>query len=106
MRPCVSPYMRQGACVTICYYAGIQLCGLRDATALFFTSPLWTLLLECIVRKKLPGPATALGAVTTGLGALFISKVKVQRCHYLAIMQALETQKELYLVPMFYPTHH
>ena len=30
-----------GAATTICYYAAIQMTGLRDATALFFTSPFW-----------------------------------------------------------------
>ena len=65
-----------GASTTICYYCAIQLCGLRDSTALFFTSPLWTLMFECMARKRLPGAATAFGALTTALGALLIS----QRC--------------------------
>lgn len=36
--------------------------------------PCRTLVLECMVRGKLPGFATALGAFTTATGALFISK--------------------------------
>ena len=63
-----------GASTTISYYTAIQLAGLRDSTALFFTSPLWTLLLETLVHGKMPGPSTALGALITAVGALFISK--------------------------------
>ena len=63
-----------GAATTIFYYTAIQLVGLRDSTALFFTSPFWTLVLESAVHGTMPGPSTALGAMTTAMGALFISK--------------------------------
>lgn len=62
-----------GAVTILCYYASVELGDIRDATALFFTSPLFTLVFESLLRRKLPSRHHALSAAFTAAGALMVS---------------------------------
>ncbi|GAX86602.1 hypothetical protein CEUSTIGMA_g14010.t1, partial [Chlamydomonas eustigma] len=64
-----------GACTMLCYYTAVSLAGVRDATALFFTAPMFALALECLLMRRAPGLASAVGAVITSAGALLVSQI-------------------------------
>lgn len=66
-----------GATTILCYYAAIESIDIRDATALFFTSPLFALVLECLVHRRLPSRYNIVGAAFTAGGALMISHTAV-----------------------------
>ena len=53
--------------------AAVEMTDIRDATALFFTSPLFALLFEWAIHRRPPSRYSAVGAAFAAAGALLIS---------------------------------
>uniref|UniRef100_A0A7R9YXH1 EamA domain-containing protein n=1 Tax=Chlamydomonas euryale TaxID=1486919 RepID=A0A7R9YXH1_9CHLO len=62
-----------GALTILLYYSAVEMSNLKDATALFFTAPLFCLLLESGVKRHMPGRRSLFGATATVAGALLVS---------------------------------
>lgn len=62
---------------TASFFAALMLMPLADATAIVFTSPVWTVILSAIFLRERPAPAVLVSVVLASMGVLLILRPNV-----------------------------
>lgn len=65
------------AAATLGFFMGVMVMPLADATAIVFTSPVWTVILSAILLRERPGPGVLVSIALALAGALVILRPNV-----------------------------